>query len=110
MCERNIAINSYILLMITVGHLFELNRCKPKYDTVLTGRVTSFVDDMQIHHAFQQESIYHFLKFAACALIEGASCVHFAPTVGEKKIARKYPERLDFLYTDKNIETCEKRN
>ena len=52
-------------MMITVGHLFELNRCKPKYDTVLTGRVTSFVDDMQIHHAFQQESIYHFLKFAA---------------------------------------------
>ena len=50
--------------MITVGHLFELSRSKSKYDTVLTGRVTSFVDDMQIHHAFQQESIYHFLKFA----------------------------------------------
>ena len=50
--------------MITVGHLFELNRSKSKYDTVLTGRVTSFADDMQIHHAFQQESIYHFLKFA----------------------------------------------
>ena len=27
-------------------------------------------------------------------LSEGASCMHFALTVGEKKICRKYPERL----------------
>ena len=45
--------------------LFELNRRKLKInDTVLTGRTTGFVD-MQIYHVFQQESVYHFLKFAA---------------------------------------------
>ena len=50
--------------MIAVGHLFELNHCELKInDTVLTGR--AIVDDMQIHHVFQQESVYHFLKFAA---------------------------------------------
>ena len=52
--------------MIAVGHLFELNCCKLKiYDTALTGRAIGFVDDMQIHHVFQQESVDHFLKFAA---------------------------------------------
>ena len=50
--------------MIAVGHLFELNHRELKInDTVLTGR--AIVDDMQIHHVFQQESVYHFLKFAA---------------------------------------------
>ena len=52
--------------MIAVGHLFKLNRRKLKIcDTVLTGRATGFVDDMQIYHVFQQESVYYFLKFAA---------------------------------------------
>ena len=54
------------MLVIAVGHLFELKRCKFKiYDTVLTGHATGFVDDMQIYHVFQQESVDHFLKFAA---------------------------------------------
>ena len=65
-CIRNILINSNILMVIAVGHLFELNSCKLKINnTVITGRVTDFVDDMQIHHIFLQESVYHFHKFAA---------------------------------------------
>ena len=53
-------------MVIAVGHLFELNRCKLNINnTVFTGRATDFVDDMQIHHFFLQESVYHFLKFAA---------------------------------------------
>ena len=53
-------------MVIAVGYLFELNRCKLNINnTVLTGRATGFVDDMQIHHIFLQESVYHFLKFAA---------------------------------------------
>ena len=34
--------------------------------------------------------------------------MYFSLTVGEKKIARKYPERLGFPYTGKKIETYEK--
>ena len=52
--------------MIAVGHLFELHRCKLKINaTVLTGRATGFMNDMLIYDVFQQESVYHFLKFAA---------------------------------------------
>ena len=52
--------------MIAVGHLFELNRRKLKInDTVLTGRTTGFVDDTQIYHVFQQESVYLLHKLAA---------------------------------------------
>ena len=50
--------------MIAVGHLFELNRRKLN-DTVLTGRTTGFVDDTQIYHVFQQESVYLLHKLAA---------------------------------------------
>ena len=51
-------------MVIAVGHLFKLNHCKLNINnTVLTGRATNFVDD--IHHIFLQESVYHFLKFAA---------------------------------------------
>ena len=65
-CKRNILLNFDILMVIAVGHLFELNRCKLNINnTVFTGRATDFVDDMQIHHFFLQESVYHFLKFAA---------------------------------------------
>ena len=65
-CVRNILINSYILLVIAVGHLFELNRCKLKInDTVLTGRATGFVDYTQIYRVFQQESVYLLHKLAA---------------------------------------------
>ena len=53
-------------MVVAVGHLFELNRCKLMInDTVLTCRTTGFVEDMQIYHVSQQESVYHFLKFAA---------------------------------------------
>ena len=53
-------------MAIVVGHLFELNSCNFNInDTVLTGRVIGFVDDMQIYHVYQQESVNHFLKFAA---------------------------------------------
>ena len=49
-----------------VVHLIELNSCKLKINnTVITGRATDFVDDMQINHIFLQESVYHFHKFAA---------------------------------------------
>ena len=34
--------------------------------------------------------------------------MHYALTVGEKRIAMKHPERLGYLYTDKNIETYDK--
>ena len=62
--KRNILINFDILMVIAVGHLFKLNHCKLNINnTVLTGRATNFVDD--IHHIFLQESVYHFLKFAA---------------------------------------------
>ena len=58
-------INSYILLVKAFGHLYELNHCKLKiYDVVLTGRATGFVNDMQICHVLQKESVYNFLKFA----------------------------------------------
>ena len=61
--------------------------------------------------AFQRGDVYlkqHLIH--VCALNEGALCVHFALTVGLKKFAWKYPEKLGFLYTDKAIETYEKRN
>ena len=41
---------------------------------------------------------------------KGASCEYFALTIGEKKFARKYPERFGCLYTDKKIERYEKWN
>ena len=41
-------------------------------------------------------------------LNKGASCEYFALNFGEKIFARKYPERLGFLYTDKKVERYEK--
>ena len=43
-------------------------------------------------------------------LSEGASCMHFALTVGEKKIFKEVSWKVGFLYTDKKIETYQKWN
>ena len=41
-----------------LSHLVPPHSIKLKInDTVLTGRATGFVDDMQIYHVFQQESV-----------------------------------------------------
>ena len=61
---------TFLSILYTIGDsswsFFKLNRCKLKInDTVLTGHATGLVDNMQIQHVFQQESVYHFLKFAA---------------------------------------------